>query len=372
MKVVSLLDKSANYYYKFRKAIKRNPPKIETSIEGLDVFHNYLICTELGIFHLTKGKIKQLTSSPGYSLIVNADKAYAAFERTYVQNISVKQASFVSEFKLQDLLDGKIDFRSDGKMGRVLHRMPFSNSNGRIHQISFWRDAGTKSNSHLMISETDRNCIFLLNLSDDSNKTIYPFSDHFSSPIRDWDHNHINSVVCVDGIIYFVAYKGLEDASFIGYLKDQKVFGWHAHPRGFHDLIPTSTGFLTCDTFGRDEHGRLLDENGYRNQEFFEQYDMAPRGIVCSDEELLVGHSHKGPRSKRYLGKGGLILINSVGEPKYYEMPWSQTYSIIPEKELNGIYSVSSVHSGHKKLRESLNKRFGNEAEICKYTELTK
>ena len=127
-----------------------------------------------------------------------------------------------------------------------------------------------------------------------------------------------------EGGVYFVAYKaGLE--SLIWHIdRYAGIVGWFIEPRGFHDLYRTDSGFFTCDTFGKDERGAIISKTG----PFMERYACAPRGIGRSGDEWIFGYSHKGPRSKRFKGKGGIIIWDDKTEPKRVIIPSSQVFQI--------------------------------------------
>lgn len=138
------------------------------------------------------------------------------------------------------------------------------------------------------------------------------------------------------------------------------------NPKGFHDFFPTSTGFITCDTFGNAEHGMVLNEDGYLRRNFFLENDFAPRGVSGDEQELLVGHSHKGPRSKRFKGNGGIIIFKNGQEPEYFSLPSSQVYQIMRE---DGAYLMPLENCSHQKIKDKLDRRFGPSVKIGLYSE---
>jgi hypothetical protein len=325
--------------------------------------NNYLVTTELGIIYISSKKFRFLTRFPGYGLTVNKNTVYFSYEDGKWEKKKYKTFSRVISAQLSDLINGKFLCKSTLYNQEEIYIQFFSSNNGRIHQVSYSPENNGKD--HIIISASNENCIVKYNLYSKKYTKIFPFLDKFDVPIKNFDHNHINSAIKIGNTIYFVAYKA-GSSSLIGYLKDAHVYGWQVYPKGFHDFYPTTTGFLSCDTFGNAEHGRVLSEQGYLCPDFFKKNDLAPRGIAGDEQELLIGHSHKGPRSKRFKGRGGLIAVKSGKEPEYIQLPAAQVYQIVRE---NGEYFVPLDSCNHEKMKEMLDCRFGPAIHIGKYTE---
>lgn len=320
----------------------------------------YFITTELGVFYVASGVCRLLTPRPGYGLAIANDKVYFSYEDRRWDKGQFRLLSKVISANTSELLHGNLSTNSALKKADVLFIQPFYSNNGRIHQITF-----TKVREELLIAASEENSIVKIDLQSNKTSKIYPFSDCFGVPIKNFDHNHINSAIRIGDVIYFVAYKA-GDSSLIGYLQEGEVFGWLVNPKGYHDFYPTDTGFITCDTFGNAEHGRVLTEAGCLLPEYFEEKDFAVRGIAGDDQELLIGHSHKGPRSKRFKGKGGLIIIQRHHDAKYFQLPAAQVYQIIRE---DGGYISQPETCSHNAMKNLLDSQFGPARRIGRYGE---
>lgn len=316
--------------------------------------HSYLVTTEIGIFHISLEHCKLITDKPGYGLAIANEDAIFSFETINIENPSILESRLVVVNK-KDLLKGKYLKKNELKKAKVLYQQSFRSNNGRIHQINyngFENDGG-------VATLTEENSILYFK-KEKNIKKIYPFVDRFGSVIKDFDHNHINSAIFIDGIIYFVAYKA-GDSSLIGFIQGGRVYGWRVFPRGYHDFYPTATGFITCDTFGKEEHGRIVTENGPFRPDYFQANSFCPRGVAGGDQELLIGHSHKGPRSKRFKGNGGLIIFKNKGKPRYVELPAAQIYQIVRD---DGEHFISQQLCTHKGMVEILSQTFGTVVNI--------
>lgn len=210
---------------------------------------------------------------------------------------------------------------------KPLFVLPWKSSNGRIHQLQSF-DKGK-----VLCAASEDNSIVIIDLQGGPLQTVYPFKDQFGAPIKSGDHNHINSICYADNLIYFLAYKA-GDKSMIGCLgEDGLVHGFFMQPRGYHDIYPHKNGFLTCDTFGREEYGRIISESGCWMSKYLEENAIAPRGVARDGSEWVFGYSHKGPRQKRFSGNGGLITTQDGVNPELtISLPSSQVYQIVPLK----------------------------------------
>lgn len=318
----------------------------------------YLVTTELGVFAAGNGGARLLTDKPGYGIAISGDSVAISYE-TASSSFRPKNVSRVVKAAVQDLLEGRLFGQPDRLP--VLYEQPFRSNNGRIHQMEAVGSSDHLGGPGLLIAATDENCIVSVDWSGRVSGKAYPFLDGFGEPIRSVDHNHINTVTAADGGIYFVAYKSDRESSFIGYLSRGHVFGWRVPPRGFHDLELTRTGFLACDTFGSDGSGRVLSEEGVYQEDFFKRRDLVPRGISANCQETVVGHSYKGPRSKRYDGNGGLVVAREGAPPEFASMPWAQTYDVTDV----GMQKLRAEREDS--LRAALNERFGSPEDLGPY-----
>lgn len=275
----------------------------------------YLVSTERGIILLEGKRGRLLTCWSGYGLAVADDGVYVVEELE-------PNKSRVLKLDKERLLQAKYFCPSSILTKRSVFTQPYRSTNGRIHQLIYTQDG------NLLVAATEMNAIASVNGRTGEVRKIYPFRDRFSAPITGFDHNHINSVLFANDCIYFVAYKA-GASSLIGEIsREGAVQGWFANPTGYHDIYETDSGFLTCDTFGNDEHGSVISEAGPIHASFFESRACALRGISRTGDEWIFGHSHKGARAKRFDGKGGIVLVQDGGDPVYIELPASQVYQI--------------------------------------------
>jgi len=270
----------------------------------------YFVTTERGIFLISPGKGRLLTQNPGYGLSFSGDMAFCSVDKDNISRICM--------LPKESLLDGT--GCNKDKYTHVLYETPCRSSNGRIHQVTVMSDG------RLLFTNTGRNSIAILDSGSGDIEEFTPFPDRFGVPIMD-DHNHINSVIEYDGMIYFIAYKaGVK--SLIGCIKGNDVKGFFYKNQGMHDIYKTKQGFLTLDTFGEGK-GYAITEKGNICSEFLSNGEgYVLRGAAGNDTEWILGHSHKGPRKKRFEGRGGLIVIKN-GQCSFIELPASQVYQVI-------------------------------------------
>lgn len=270
----------------------------------------YFVTTEKGIFLIGPNEGRLLSMYPGYGLAIAEDMAFFS--------IDYKNGSYVCMLTKERLLNGvRDDF---DQQADILYKSAFHSNNERIHQITLTKDR------KVLLANCARNSIVSVDPATYEVKEFTPFPDMYGMPIL-YDHNHINSVIEVDGMVFFVAYK-VGGKSFVGWISEDIVSGYFFANKGMHDIYKTETGFLIFDTFGNGK-GRAITEEGEIFYEYLDRDDgYVLRGAAGSKSEWLFGHSHKGPRRTRYLGYGGILVI-SMGECHYVELPASQIYQII-------------------------------------------
>lgn len=309
MQLRKTIDSAGGAYRTLRQAKRARRFRLGAPIVG-----SYLISTEIGIAHVTGAEGRFLTCWSGYGIAIDGPHIYVVDE-------SANSLSRVISLPLDALLAGRCFLPTAAWRRPSIYEQPYRSTNGRIHQV-------TAADGRLLISASERNAIVSVDLHSGETSAIHPFRDQFGTPIRNFDQNHINSAIAVGSDIFFVAYNAGQ-SSLIGMIRDGRLHGWKVAPRGYHDIYPTDTGFVTCDTFGNAEMGRVLTEQGPFLADYIASKSIAPRGIARTGDEWLIGHSHKGARAKRFKGKGALIIKPASGEPVYSELPCSQVYQII-------------------------------------------
>lgn len=279
---------------------------------GLRLNGRYFISTNLGVFAIENKTARLLTNSPGYGLVIDKDSVFFTIDSAASSSVChIKKTDFLS--KSWKHIKSKCD---------VVYKIACKSSNERIHQLTLCDDG------RILFANTGRNSLVLLETGSGSVSEITPFSDSFGQPIFG-DHNHINSAIQYDGSIFFVAYKA-NVKSLIGYICDDVAYGFFYKNQGVHDIYKTPTGFIFLDTFG-DGKGNIVTEQGMLYSNYFNQGNgFVLRGAAGCGNEWLIGHSHKGPRSKRYDGRGGVIRILE-GRCEYMELPAAQIYQILNE-----------------------------------------
>ena len=89
------------------------------------------------------------------------------------------------------------------------------------------------------------------------------------------------------------------------------------------------------DTFGENtpnEGGVPMTEAGpFDEARFLAPPGYVVRGIAGAGDELLIGHSHKGERAKRFDGKGALLVYKVGHFACRLDMPASQVYQLMRE-----------------------------------------
>jgi len=287
-------------------------------VEGTDVTAfsgDYLISGEKGIFAIKEKELLQLFGTRTFGIARRGNELFAASSNDHYS--AVCKASLPEEIAVGKSLRFSEIFRIR------------TSKSGRIHQIGFYND-------QLAIANTDSNSILFLD--PDSGEVIsecFPFRDHFGLPVVG-DFNHINSVSQCGECLLFCAYRTGTN-SMIGVLHGKRVRGYAATNVGAHDVHLAGDVVYYSDTFGKpvseggSECGFLMANGQPVDEEFFSQADggRAVRGIAGCGNELVVGHSHKGSRSKRYKGKGSIFRIVNGKVECEISVPFSQVYDIM-------------------------------------------
>jgi hypothetical protein len=275
---------------------------------------NYLISGDTGIHAIQDGVLLRLFGTRSYGIAVRGNELFAASSNDHYS--SIHKALIPKEFSDGDTLRFSEIFRIG------------TNKKGRVHQIAFFND-------QLAVTHTYANTILFLDPESGSViSECKPFRDHFGWPIEG-DHNHINSLSQCGECLLFSAYRA-GTRSLIGAIYGDDVKGYAVDHVGIHDVYVTGKMIYYSDTFGDpvstggDDCGFLMANNRRVAEDCFSRPPgRAIRGIANVGNELLVGHSHKGARSKRYEGNGGLFRIIDGKVADEIVLPFAQVYDLM-------------------------------------------
>lgn len=309
----------AAFRYEYRKAASRSGNDVHLRITPRDVGpgpelpFDCLIATDRGLFRLSGGRIHRLTGIGGYGVAQAEGRVFLSL-------------NFPGRSSLVSFDAGSLGSSRARVEAPVHWSLALSGNAERIHQVTSRRGgpvwgANTGRNTLLRVEPDDPDCV----------REFAVFHDAFGKPIL-YDHNHINSVVQYGETLLFTAYQA-GDNSLVGVVDGDRVTGF-AYPRtGIHDIYLTAEGFLLCDTFGENVPGKggfPFTENGVIDPDFFTRPPgCVVRGAVTWEGGMLLGHSHKGERSKRFTGRGSLIRVCDGRVQDTWEMPAAQIYQII-------------------------------------------
>ena len=330
----AFLDELALQRALHQRGICRLEAPAATEIDG-----RYLVTSELGIYRLDKDGIAKVFDLPTFGIAAWRDYLY----------LGIQQGAYTSVLRVSRKALGKPGARLECKL---VYRLRVGRTNERIHQLC-------ASDDFVWVANTGRNTLLRIDPNaDDAIEEYTVFLDRFGAPIHS-DVNHINSVHSHGNCLLFVAYK-IGKQSMIGILHDGQIEGY-AYPRkGVHDIYLTREGFMFSDTFGEntDEKGGVpVTEKGPMDPErFAKPPGYIVRGIAGQGSEMIIGHSHKGKRAKRFEGRGALLIYRDRSFVTELTMPCSQVYQIMREdgKTLDGPDAVLDVEQVRRRISGSL------------------
>ena len=309
-----VMDLGKTFYLGGRSVVRYYYAPKEGHERDLALKNSYLVSSEKGVFLLKKDKIVRLSMMPCYGIAVSEGKVYLA-----QMGESRTDYSKIVSIPLDLFLNNSIMSQQ-----KLLYANKCIGWGGRIHQICV-------HGNYILVTDTAKNTIVVVDKNTGKvEREIAPFLDRFGEPIL-FDQNHINSVSAYGDVLLFVAYKAGK-TSLVGVIGKERILGYSYKNPGVHDIHLFNKKIYLSDTFGRNvegEGGTLIENNKPIYEEFFKKPPgVIVRAISGDEEELLVGHSHKGKRSVRFEGKGGIIVIKK-NEIRMLEMPFSQVYDII-------------------------------------------
>jgi hypothetical protein len=275
---------------------------------------NYLVSSDRGVFAIQAGKMFRLLEVDTFGIAVRDGELFVACSNDSYSSVCrcalPKKIANGGQLKFTELL-----------------RVPIIKS-GRIHQIAFFKDM-------LVVAQTAANSILFLNpASGEILSECSPFRDRFGKAIGG-DHNHINSVSQCGDCLLFCAYK-TGPTAMIGVIHENRVKGYPIKNRGAHDVHISGKTLFYSDTFGgtftdgSSECGFPMANRCAVDEEFFKKPPgFAIRGISQSGEEMVIGHSHKGPRAKRFDGNGALFRVVQNKVVQTLTTPFAQVYDVV-------------------------------------------
>ncbi len=299
--------------HRFNRLLRGSLASKPLSTLPVQLQNSYYVTTDKGMFFLEGGRVTKILEAHLYGI--------AFSETSYYLSAYFGKVSTVVRGNLEDLRKARA-----GVSIEEIYTTDVASTNSRIHQIFF-------SNGTLYIADSGRNTILEYDeTSGELTNETAPFFDLFGSPVH-YDNNHINSVAAYHDYVVFCAYRA-GSGSLIGVIKDGKVAGFHYKNAGVHDIFVSDQDFFFGDTFGKglpDRGGALIHSGGLYSDVFSRSPGWVVRGIAGSlDGELLVGHSHKGERRKRFKGNGALLVFEKGEFKQELVMPdWAQTYQIM-------------------------------------------
>lgn len=308
----------------------------------------YFITSEKGIFRCDAAGIHQVTDIHLYGCAIANSRVF--------MGLHIDHDAFLVEGNAEGLFKADVPFEL-----RVIFREFTSTTHERLHQITSHGDtvwaARTAAGSVLRYDTRTRSL---------SNITL--LRDRFGMPIKR-DVNHINSVTQYGDVILFAGYYA-GNRSIIGILDGTTVTGFGYKNVGVHDIYLTKSGFLFFDTFGpgAGQGGLPVTERGVLHPEIFAKPPgYVLRGAAQRGDELLIGSSHKGERTRRFKGHGQLLIFEKGEVRAIKTLPCAQVYQIINAD--GGMLSQPADPPGAGAVRAMLERSLGppiyeGEAEI--------
>jgi hypothetical protein len=281
---------------------------------------SYFISSDRGIYFLSNGELVKLFGEHTYGIAIRDGVLFTATDDgSYSQ---VLRCTLPSGLEAGQTLH----FES-------LYQTHITERGSRIHQIAFFHDA-------IAVAQTSTNSIVLISPeSGEVLREIIPLRDE-NGAARVGDYNHLNSVSECGEVLLFCAYsanyRADGDTALLGLVCGNKVTGYTVKHRGAHDFYITGRSVYYCDSLG-SKSGAPLDDCGslkINNQPFAPEYfDQPPgyfvRGMCRQGEELVIGHSHKGERKKRFEGTGALLRCKGERVIEEVTAPFAQIYDFL-------------------------------------------
>jgi len=294
------------------RSICRRVGSVRVELRG-----EYYFTSEKGLFRIDQTGVFQVMTQPCYGVAFKDDwiflSVYQGGARPYTAVVRGRRDALgqaEAEFSFQEV-----------------YRASAPSSNTRIHGIF----AGDEA---LWAANTGRNTLLRFDFGSTELTAEIPLvDDPFGLPVLT-DQNHLNGVSEYDGVVLFTAYRAGRQ-SMVGVFDGTRIVGYGYPNAGIHDIYLTEDDLFLCDTFGANPisaGGALFTSaSGYDGQAFDRPPGFVVRGLAGGYDEMLIGHSHKGPRRKRFKGSGAILISRQGAVQDVIPVEPSQIYQIIAE-----------------------------------------
>ncbi len=329
---------------KYLKYILFNKRKIK-QIEG-----NFLISSNDGLFYLNNSNLKKINNHNCFGI--------AKYSNNIFFSVYNKSKNYIISANLKDYLNSKKNNYLENKIFKII----VNNIGSRIHQISI-------SHGVMWITLTNEDKILKFDLN--QNKIIEKIDLFEKFANLNEDKFHINSISAYKNFVLVTA-ANYKEGSLIIYIYNNNVYYFFYKNKGIHDIKLIDNDIYICDSFGKYGHnnknkgGELLKNGKSIDKVFFTKPPgYVLRGIGIHTSNILIGHSHKGHRAKRFQGFSKLLLYKNKTFYELCELPFSQIYDIICIDNLNINQNLQN-----EKIFTNLKKSFGNPILIKNYASL--
>ena len=303
----------------------------------VELKHCYFITTNKGLYRAEGKKLYHLTRWGLYGFSIHQQFAYCA--------LTIRNRSYLMRCDLDSLLGV-----TSTPHWMELNRYESIDTNCRFHGMDIYGD-------QLWLSHTGEGGLLQFDLNNIQNKPTFHtlIRDSFGNPIN-FDQNHINGVTAYQNFLLFTTYRVGKNGG-IGILEGDEVTIYPVENTGIHDAFFHRDALYHCDTFGANQQGYVMKNNQAWNPSFFDQPPgYIIRGFSGDDDEMLIGHSHKGTRKTRFKGQGTILFARDGEVTNTFDIPGSQVYQIIRKDglALSPKPQGMSPAEAHKKLHHIL------------------
>jgi len=279
----------------------------------LDLKREYFITTERGVYRLSSEGLFHVLPWHTYGMVVQCPWVFVA--------IHVDNWSLVLRGRSEALFRKGVSFEF-----QEAFRCKTVTTHSRVHGMA-------ADGSGLWLTNTGSGSLVKVDMESlMQEEELFLLRDRFGYPIRH-DVNHINGVSVYGDIRLFTAYHAGE-GGLAGILWGDTVTGYATADSGIHDVYLGTEDFLLCNTFGPSRgdtrFGCLINRGGILDPDgFFTPPGFVTRGVAGDWEELLIGHSHKGERAKRFKGRGAILLLREGRISQRFDLEASQVYQVL-------------------------------------------